>query len=412
MENVEKTIDGKRKITSQLLIVFVLIYFCFDSLVSTLITTTQISSMALSLFMLITFFIEVFRGRCRINRMLLLLCLIEISIIFMNMLFNSDDSMFNFVIIANIFIAFCICSILTFEEFSENVIKVMLFLCIFSLLALYVFRPIIEMLGFFPVYYNSSNTPFRFVGFSFILDSYGYIRNTGIFREMGVYQFFITLALIFEMFFVKRKMRMLNVIIFSITIITTFSTAGILQLFMILIIYIINVGKSDKTQMGNFLISLSCFLIIAYICSIFIPDFSNTYQQAITKMDDSSNGSYLPRYYSIPSNILTWAEKPFLGHGITNGYQASLDMLLGQYSLHNTSTTTIFLMLYGAVFCFIATFPLLMLALKIEANIIVKLLIFIVLLVSMNTQALEYDQFVMVVLFCAFMRSQETFKQV
>lgn len=400
-----------RVITSQLIIIFMLIYFCFDSLVTTVIINYQVSFLSLSLFILIAFVTSVFRGQCKINRTLFFLCLIEIVIIFMNMLYNSDFHVLNFVIITNILIALCICSIMTFEEFSENVIKVMLILCVFSLLITYLFRPTIEASGLFPVYFNSSNISFIFAGFSFISESEN-LRNTGIFREMGVYQFFITIPLIFELFFVKRTPKILNCIIFSITIITTFSTAGILQLFMMLNIYIIKLGRIEKKHIKTALILISCIVMIAFICLNYLPEVFTAYQQSMTKIDDLDNDSYLSRYYSIPSNILTWAEKPILGHGITKGYQASFDTLVGQYSMHNTSTTTIFLLLYGALFCLISTFPLFILVAKIKSNIIVKLLVFIVILVSMNTQALEYDQFVMVFLFCAYMRSEETFAQV
>ena len=121
----------------------------------------------------------------------------------------------------------------------------MTFVCAYSLVAMYIFKPIIMSNNIdYPTIVNSVNNIFYNFGIAFVLKSEYYIRNFSFFREPGVYQTFIVLALVFLLFcknLEENKIKKIgSSLLFIITIVSTFSTTGIVILTMILTMRISN----------------------------------------------------------------------------------------------------------------------------------------------------------------------------
>lgn len=97
------------------------------------------------------------------------------------------------------------------------------------------------------------------------LNSHGLVfRNCGPFWEPGAFQGFINLAITIELLSNKERSRSwyLKILIFIITIITTFSTGGYIALALNLVYYIFSDMRLSKNIK---IISLISFLILAFI---------------------------------------------------------------------------------------------------------------------------------------------------
>lgn len=89
-------------------------------------------------------------------------------------------------------------------------------------------------------------------------NSIGLLRNAGNFNEPGYFASYLSLALCFNMLYVKNLINIKNLILI-VALITTFSTAGYLALFFILTYWLLTVSKSKY----RFLI-LPVVLLVSY----------------------------------------------------------------------------------------------------------------------------------------------------
>lgn len=84
----------------------------------------------------------------------------------------------------------------SYQHLSKLYVCILSVLAGYSLLAAYVLKPMVmnaQMTA--PVFYNSQNWDFYNFGLSFVVTWPTWFRNFGIFREPGVYQFFLVLGL-------------------------------------------------------------------------------------------------------------------------------------------------------------------------------------------------------------------------
>lgn len=402
----DRALNSHNKLLTQsFILVFFLVYFNLSSLAVTLRMSNAVYAIGSFLFFFAVFIWNIFRKRSiKFNYMLMLLCITMILIILCNMLLNQDNNILNFVIILQIIVMFLLSSFMSFEDFAENFVKVMLFLCIYSLVIMYIIVPFIPIISsLFPIRVNETGLQIRdyIFGFHFVDHSVAMRRNTAIFREMGVFQFYSNLALIFELFVIKRsKKRYFIITIFIVTTLSTFSTTGILQLITIIFAYLLN--NADKKKYFKEIFKLLVgFLLLFLTISIISPQFRNSIELALMKFSEGS-GSYEGRTSAIISNLNAWADSPVFGNGINAGIQR-LENLIG-HSAHNTSTTTAFLDTYGLFFTLIISFPVILMFLRFKSNKIVSSLLIFGFFLSINSERLIYDQFFYVVSFCYFFR--------
>lgn len=392
------------------IIIFFLVYFNLSSLaVNVRMENSNYAIASLGIFIFL-FLIKVFKKDViNINIKLLLLTIIAILIIFLNVLITGDKNILNYVIISQIISAFIVVSILNFEDFVDSFTKVMLFFSVYSLIITYLISPFFPAISsIFPIRFNSTGEMLRDYIFAFkFIGSYTLeIRNTGIFREMGVYSTYLNLALTFYLFmrFQNKKSNWV-IVVFVITILSTLSTAGILNLFLIMVAYIFFYSK--KMEIRSIFISSVLAIIALTLTSSINSGFINQIENSVNKFENQGS-SYQVRTAAIIGNTMAWSENPILGNGIDKGIERAYLLYLSKFSIHNTSTTTAFLAIYGIVFTLIMTMPILMFFLKkIKTNYIIKTFIIAGFFISINSQRLIYDQFMYVLYFSYFMRTKK-----
>lgn len=327
--------------------------------------------------------------------LLILLVLITMSL-------SSDYIQGYYKIIISIAIGIIISNIVKYDVFIENYISIIVFLAAYSLIVTYIIRIVTFSLPaeIFPRFSNSADLELIDARFSVVVDRFNYYRNFGIYREPGVYQVFLNLALSFELFSVKRKVSFINFAILSSTIISTFSTPGVIVLFLLIIIYVTQhhqkqiYVKLNRRKIIFIGVAFATLMIGLYYSN---ADFRNLFQTTFNKLTNKES-SFSIRVIAVVANLVAWANSPIFGNGLTKGL---LELSLGfleknkfYSTTHNTSTTGAMLNVFGLVFTFIHT-TLLFRAITVrQSNTIVKLLIMIAILMSINTQLLIYNELI------------------
>ncbi|MEE3892700.1 hypothetical protein [Priestia megaterium] len=137
----------------------------------------------------------------------------------------------------------------------------------------------------------------------------GIDRNFGPFKEAGMYQIFLNIGLFLVLKY-DVKYKKLKSLIFLITIITTFSTAGLITTF-ILIGYFLIQGKNFMKNKSLIILTLLFFMIGLWA--------ENEYGIISDKMS-SENASYTARSSEFEITARVLANHPLVGVGYQNNY--------------------------------------------------------------------------------------------
>ncbi len=266
--------------------------------------------------------------------------------------FRLDGYGYQIMIIA---LAFLITQFLKIKQFLFIFNRYVYIICIISILVFIVANSFSWVLFYFPI--NENVAGHRFVNLyigALFLDT-DTIRNTGIFREPGVFMIYILMGIIIELFYCD-KINIKHLSSYFIALITTFSTAAFIILFVLCIGYLLR-ENSKVPAKYKFLI---LFFIGIFIGILIFNDV--IYATVFSKLHpDTANPSSFSRLVSIVSDFRTFMDNPILGSGYSNYsvlFQAHSEQYLGVFIPGLCSTNTfmyIFAMygfLYGAILIF------------------------------------------------------------
>ena len=328
------------------LYIFLMLLLCRDSLVSTTILGFP-KSLFLTLIISIPnfiIFIKKIKAEGLKSYRVYIFIILVLNII-LTMIIKSDYQLYNFSLLVFIFIGFVVSYVYEYKEFIKAFINIMIFISMYSLITTYLFKPLIIHTGInFPTIINSVNNVFYNFIFSFALTAESYIRNFGFFREPGVYQVFIILALIFLTFVknikIKSRKKIIYTLIFTVTILSTFSTTGIILLALFFTTYIVKLIRDGKMNRKVFIIittiTIICILILTLLYNI-IPSFRETLRFSIEKIF-TPNESLSARQESIIVPLKLYLNSPIFGQKYIDVVEA-ID--------HNTNTTINMFAIYG-----------------------------------------------------------------
>lgn len=149
------------------------------------------------------------------------------------MVINSDYRMGYVLQMLLILLSVEIVSLIQFHRFAILFSRIVYFLSVCSIVVttLYMFIP--SVFVYFPTISNYADVTFYNLYISVVFASVDVIRNTGIFREPGVFMIYLTFALMLELFFFKKR-DIRNIIVFVIALLLTKSTAGYIITFLLL----------------------------------------------------------------------------------------------------------------------------------------------------------------------------------
>lgn len=234
---------------------------------------------------------------------------------------NNYISILSVVIVAGLFI-----SIYTFEEFMKLFSNSLFVLSLFALL-IYFFNYWIDFSwaksihvlpgrnfyieNYFGIFYN-----FQYATISNHVTSN---RLMSIFWEPGVYGTMLLIGQFGELF-IKKKTNYLNVFIFILASIFTYSTATYV---LGILLYIMLVFKNIKKAKLRVLLfaTLIAILLVLFIFYQPILDFLKKLMPAVFSKIDISNASFFTRLQSIVHFLKLFVKNPFFGFGGRTAYE-------------------------------------------------------------------------------------------
>ena len=278
---------------------------------------------------------------------------------------------------------------MSYRKFFMVYDRVIYFFSIVSLFftVLYYITPTI--ITYFPITYNEHNIGFYNLFLWVTPTDFEYeFRNYGCFREPGVFQVYIILALMFH--FSEHKINAKKFIVYSITLITTKSTTGYILYALLLSSYFF------KKQIS---LTKRAFLFIVFISAaggVVFYELNKSGYSVFQKFA-LTNISFMTRLSNIVVNYYIFLQSPLFGVGITS--QMNLHHLLPQQLFNintggvDTNTFLSFFATFGIVYGVLSLIGTYKMAALIAKNKIDKILYFLIMFLALVTENFRYSIF-------------------
>ncbi len=289
-------------------------------------------------------FLAVNRGRCKEifwDRRLLLAAVAGVLIL-LPMLWKRDWQLMYFSIFFAVVLGVFVSYFLTCGEAAKYYVTILSALAVYSVLAAYLLRiPADRGIWKMPVAVSSAEVEFYWLGFSFVPLTFVKYRNFGIFREPGVYQYFLILGLYLNNYQITwdspKKLWAVNIIL-AVTTVTTFATGGLVELALLAAVLFFDKGwyrkKTGKCLAGAILLlgALAVTYIVLEKGALYatLLDMLSKFRFDSESMSDRAG--------SIAMNTKLFFSRPIFGAGIRETLYAIAN---------NTSSSTILYAILG-----------------------------------------------------------------
>lgn len=326
---------------------------------------------------------------CVYSRSTLFYWLIIVLSIIGSMIYNDDFSKGNLFKIIIMTMGMVFANGISLRKFSDIYVKIVTFICSFSLLT-YSISFVFDLSGMLPIIENTEHVKMIFIGVSNVSVLTEEFRNYGPFWEPGVYSIYLTLAILFVL--VEKKKITTKIIILTIGVVTTFSTAGYAAVVVLIIYYALsdsemNVSMYSKRKKLYFMI-LSLVGLGILLSQV---DMLNTIILSKLNSDSASYASTVSRIYSISGNIEMWLDNPIFGVGPTklNDFYEQYLFTQGLNANSNTNGLLIMFSMYGTVLGIMNVYGVIKLATCMDKTLLGKIIIFSLLLIMLFAEPLQ-----------------------
>lgn len=293
---------------------------------------------------------------------------------------------------------YIVCTRIKFAELAYIYNKFLYLICIISIVLFFAFILFPFLTVFFPVQVNSEEV--EYINLYFYSHYLYTFRNTGVFREPGVYMIFINIGLLIELMF-KDKPRKKYLIVYIAALLTTLSTAGYVVCSAIACMYMVK----NRNMKSLFYFGSMVILVLLVIVSNY-----ELFELTLNKFDSSSDNhdSAIARLASVSVPWAIFSESPFFGVGLRDygDWYVHYSRLLYGYPMkadgHSTNTLFNVLATYGA-FIFIGIIVGLYKAtLLFSEKTIFRLGIMVIFVLMLSNEDLRYSIILSVLLFYGF----------
>ncbi len=310
------------------------------------------------------------------------------------MIAKGDWQMMYFSILICLLLPIFLSYFTTYEEIAKYYVVMLSLLGVYSVFATYFLKDL-AYFGRIPVstFENSSGWTFYNFGLAYVVTWEFWNRNFGIFREPGVYQFFVLLALYLNNYAVSWdrswKLWLANAVL-AVTMVSTFAIGGFIEMGL-LAVFLYFDKKYYKTKWGKragiavvVLVPLGAAfiafrLLFQYSGMTIYYEFYDMFRRLTTDSD-----SLVDRLSAITANLGFFLRRPVFGDTIAN-------VLHG--TNHNTSSTLILYAVLGVVGGSLNVAAWIALAWKRERCLLGNGMLLLILFMSFNTQNLVADVF-------------------
>ena len=311
------------------------------------------------------------------------------ALMLLPMLVKRDWQLMYFSVLLCLLVAVFLTYFVTYREAARYYVGILTVLGAYSVLAAYILRiPVDGGTLSVPVFYNSIGIKFYNFFLSIVPDTYVKNRNFGIFREPGVYQYFILLALFLNNYAVQwRKGWQLWLVngILAVTMLSTFATGGVIEMGLLAVVMFF-----DKKWYRDQRIRWAAILLVGGVAAAAMycvarknALYWEVYDMLIGKfLSDNESGP--DRINSIFNNLQIFVKNPLFGervHGVLHSM------------VNNTSSTLILYAMYGVVGGCLNVAAWVALVWEKERSLWANLALLLILFMSFNTQNLITDVF-------------------
>lgn len=287
-------------------------------------STNYIGTVLVYLLTTLVLFLFVKINKLAVSNRKTLFLLVFSGLIFITLVVNGDNDInFYLGIIIQILSSYLLVESIPFNDFKKAYIKIFTIIGVYSIILTLYFNIYRESVNALQAMYMGDIQLIRwrnFYNIYFIWDLYarhGIIRNSGCFREPGVFGSFLSIALVLKIIDVKsykskNHIDYIQLIILTIAVFSTLSTTAVLCLVMSAAIYFLD-GKVDRKK-------VIALLLISSATIIFLLKFGSL----LFSKFNSSNTSYIALYERIEgvgSMIKSWLINPLFGAGYTRYYE-------------------------------------------------------------------------------------------
>lgn len=373
---------------------FAMLYLARDTLVtSSLLGFHKAQYLMLGLIALAGFVFLVYNRRelgaiVRDKRMLVALA--AAVMVLLPMAVKRDWQRMYFSILICVFFAVFVSYFLSYREAAKYYEMLLTGLGVYSVIALWVLRPLLVDTGLWspPVFWNQADIDFFNFGLSFVANWYVRVRNFGIFREPGVYQYFLILALFLNNFAVawkkERSLWLVNLVLAA-TLLTTMSTAGVAALGLLAAAVFL-----DRKLYRNrwvWLALLAVVLLLAVIVAVIVAEqgelYWELYAMVLGKFQPGED-SAVERLDAVLSDLSIFLRHPLVGDRLSEVLYSAAN---------NTPSTLILYAGLGILGGTLNAAAWIALIWDKERGVWVNLLLLAALFLSFNTQNLIADVF-------------------
>lgn len=384
--------SSKRNKIFMTLFILIQIQLTYESAPAMLRWSKETITIVGGIFIFLIYFYFIIFKKVKIEIHSLIITLFILSSSLFSIILNQDFYVENLYFINAVVTGFIISNMFNKDEYLDGYVNVIIIYSIYSLISTYIFLPLHMkgLLNFFPSYANQIGTPFVDMGLSFAVEWHGVMRNQGIFREPGVFQFFILLALAVEMFY-KAKSSKGNIIILIVTLVTTFSTAGILCFIPLLYAYVLKIRKKNGSRKDIFIILGLLFSL--YLIFKFQDDgMLVRLQSSLNKISQGADSvSFRVRFESIFNNLKMSINNPLFGNSFVKGFHYIQDNYNDFGTNDITGTMFSYIMALGYPAGLLINLMFYKSCKMLNKNFLINITIYIALFVSLNTQNLVYN---------------------
>lgn len=269
----------------------------------------------------------------------------------------------------------------TLQQVARGFVVVLSALALYSLLCAYVLRlPADGGLLRYPSFFNAAGNEFYHFGLATVPLSFVTHRNFGLFREPGVYQYFLILGLFlnnYELEWDKSwKLWSINGLL-AVTMVSTFATGGLLELALFALVVFFDKGyyRSRRGRQAAAGVVMGCIALIAVSMATKRLLYTGIMENIGKFTVDTESAD--DRAGSLGVNLAMFLSHPIFGGGLADTLHA-ID--------NNTSSTTILFAVLGIFGGLYHVLGWVVLVWKRERPVITWLLLGLILAMAINTQ--------------------------
>lgn len=327
-----------------------------------------------------------------------LVCLIMCGCVLLSGIINSDLRLGVFYKCFILMLCLLIASKLKYEEYSKAFTDIIAFIAAISVFFMCVATISFSILSLAPTFTNIADQPFYNFFVFLVPTDVEHLRNYGLFREPGVFQMYLIMALIFNTYN-SKCFNIRYFIILSIALIFTYSTTGFIAYGVYLIVFYL---LRKKIRISNKNLRKLILLLIAGISFLLLKtDLLSSEGMIFDKFENTNRSTTVARLASYTSSYDLWCESPVWGNGLTKTEDKFKEITYAFYGQESTNTNTLMseLATYGTLFFILICSGLILFVKKIGVTFLDKSLLFLIFIILSTGEKLTFSPFFYIICF-------------